>query len=357
MLEQSELDWLVAERPAPLPLDPATTMRVRDELVTCIAASRPGSRWLRLGMRRPAPLRIARVGVSALALSGVATVLLLSTGGTSSQSGGGLGGLAVQPAAAAPLAHLSAKLLDAPAPTGDATLVIRKQTYPSSPEIDGADLYADNGNYYYAPETSQLPALIKAGDTVNTDESDSEVRDIDAAKAAFDGPIDAARQRMSVANLDPVAISKTLTPAQATAAMKALVAQLPKPQQQTRTQENASDYPAATALEQENGMIWDNSTDALLAGAGDPQVRAGVLHLLATIPQITVTHGTQNGQPTLVLTDSNFEPAGYQEQLIINATTGIPVEFYGGTTGQAPSVSVAYTITRVTVAGVENGDS
>lgn len=172
---------------------------------------------------------------------------------------------------------------------------------------------------------------------------------------------------MSVANLDPSTSTSTstdaLTPAQATAAIKASIAQLPQSaraqlqQKLNQMESNASKYPAATPLEQENAMIWDNSMDALLAGAGDPQVRAGVLHLLATIQQITVTHGTLDGQPTLVLTDSDFQPTGYQEQVIINATTGIPAEFYGGNTGQTPDVSIAYTISRVTVADVENGNS
>ena len=39
MSEQTELDWLVAERPAPLPLDDATTARVRAELMR---PARPG---------------------------------------------------------------------------------------------------------------------------------------------------------------------------------------------------------------------------------------------------------------------------------------------------------------------------
>jgi hypothetical protein len=93
----------------------------------------------------------------------------------------------------------------------------------------------------------------------------------------------------------------------------------------------------------------------LLAGAGDPQVRAGVLKLLATIPQITVTQGTLEGQPTLVLSAAllSSDQGIDQKQLIVNANTGIPVKFIGGNIGQTPGVTVGSSISRVTVSEVE----
>ena len=43
-----------------------------------------------------------------------------------------------------------------PTPTGDATLVIRHQAYPDGKDIPGADLYLDDGRYYYAPTLAGL---------------------------------------------------------------------------------------------------------------------------------------------------------------------------------------------------------
>ena len=48
--------------------------------------------------------------------------------------------------------------------------------------------------------------------------------------------------------------------------------------------------------------FWDNSIDALTWGAANPQIRAGVLRLLSTLPEVTVAKSTTGGQPTLTLT-------------------------------------------------------
>ncbi|MGH2927454.1 MAG: hypothetical protein ACRDL8_04570, partial [Solirubrobacteraceae bacterium] len=97
-----------------------------------------------------------------------------------------------------------------------------------------------------------------------------------------------------------------------------------------------------------NNYAWENSQDALIAGAGDPQVRAGVLQILSTLPGVTVTQGTSDGQPTLVLTAGSPEMGyGYSEQLTINADTGVPVQFVGGVPGKAPATTVDYKVSRV----------
>lgn len=76
-------------------------------------------------------------------------------------------------------------------------------------------------------------------------------------------------------------------------------------------------------------------------------------------PQITTSNGTLNGQPTLDITASlmSSNQGLYQEQLILNANTGPLLEMIGGNQGQAPSVTVYYTVTRTTVADVENGSA
>ena len=118
-----------------------------------------------------------------------------------------------------------------------------------------------------------------------------------------------------------------------------------------------------------DNYVWENSEDALVAGAGNPQVRAGVLRLVSVLPGITVTHGTVDGQPTLTLTagaaelgDVGIDKANpevetgpaYQEAITINADTGIPLEIVGGPAGQV-DVKVAYVVTRVNLADIAAG--
>ncbi len=336
MLQQSELDWLVAERPAPIDLNPATTDRVRAELISYTERERTAPSRVLVRVPRPSLRHAAFAGATAAAAF---AVLLAASLGGDQRRGAGLDGLGVQSAAAAPLVHLSAKLAAAPAPTGDATLVIRQQTNEHGVSSE-AELFADDGKFYATPTLAELPAVIKASETIEG--SDAEARDIASAKAALTGPT-AARYPMSIAALTPGVNQQTIKPPAAVLA-------------KIEEAKRAPGYSPPSALESENNSIWMNSMDALVAGAGDPQVRAGVLDLLATIPQITITQGTLEGQPTMVLDYSSpAPPADYHEQLIISSVTGVPIELLGGQAGQAPETTSHYKISRVTVAGVETG--
>jgi hypothetical protein len=357
MTDQLEIDWLTEERPAPLPLDSTITARVRADLLRRGPGRRTSGTRLKLGGLR---WRVLRVAVSGVALATAGSVALLASGGGGGGAGSALSSLPVQSASARQLAHLSMKLASTTAPVGDATLVLRTQNYPNSPSVTGADLYADNGDYYYATTLAGLPTVIKANETVNTDTSDQEIRDIDAAKAALTDPIDVAREQMSIANLDPGVKPRTVS-GNGTIAEKIAGApphvrqQLKLKLEQAAANESANDLQAK--MTPRNSMIWDSSIDALLAGAGDPQVRAGVLKLLATIPQLRVTQSALSGQPTLVLSAAllSSKSGTYQEQLILNANTGVPVEMIGGNIGQTPSVTINYTISRVNVSSIANG--
>jgi hypothetical protein len=361
MPDQLELNWLVQERPQPLPLDLAATAKLRAELLDRRerdTRQRRGQRGGRAGLRS----WVWRGLAGGVTIAGTAAAVLAVIGVGDS---GGAGLLASRPpaitahhviesASASRLTHLSVKLADDSVAPGNATLVLRRQTYPNSAEIDGADLYADNGNYYYSPTLAGLPAVIGQNETVNLGSSDSEQRDIAAANAALTEPIDQARQQMSVANLDPGVKPNVVTPGGAdTKAMDAMRQKLQQIQKQDQ-QDNLH-----SVISQEDGMIWDNGMDALTAGAGNPQVRAGVLKLFATIPQITTGTGTLNGQQTLDVTASLLSSNSglYEEQLVLNAETGVPLEMIGGNQGQTPGVTVYYTITRTTVADVENGSA
>ena len=73
-------------------------------------------------------------------------------------------------------------------------------------------------------------------------------------------------------------------------------------------------------------------------GPAQPQVRAGVLRLLSTLPEVTVRSADINGEATLTLTaTAPALPADYQETLTINGTTGVPIGFAGGAPGTGPT--------------------
>jgi hypothetical protein len=339
----SDLDFLLAERPQPAELDEQTTALVRAALVERIGGARDGGLHLRRLVRIPALAAVA-------AAVAVAVALATSPGPAGSPTHHRAPAAARAPqnhARLPPLLQLADHVRGDLNPPGDATLVLRTQVYPHSPSITGADLYTDSGKYFYATTKAGLPAAI-AGDD---DQGGAEMqRELSAAIFAVDGPIDQARHRMATSALDPNA--KPVDPATMTAAQRAIWNKL---QERIRQIKQRTHYPPASPETLLNGNIWSNSLDVLLAGAGNPQVRAGVLRLLATIPQVTVAHSSHDGVPTLVLTAALFEPPGYREQLTINANTGIPIGFVGGVAGQTPSVTVSYVISRVTVASIAAG--
>ena len=72
-------------------------------------------------------------------------------------SGDGPARVAVpEEAAAAPLVRLAARIQTEPAPAGDATLVLRRHAFPDEEGFTGADLYLDDGRYFYAETRAGL---------------------------------------------------------------------------------------------------------------------------------------------------------------------------------------------------------
>jgi hypothetical protein len=247
-------------------------------------------------------------------------------------------GPATPVAGAAVLSHLATHIkanATMPLP-GDATLVLRTQSYPNGTSNSEADLYTDSGQYFFSPTESGLSSQV----STNNDQADGlYVREIAAAKLAATGNVQAAAQDMDEAanglsqsvGSPPPAISARI------AALKAAAA----------NQQSANLF---------DSWVWEDSLGAMIAGSGDPQVRAGVLQILATLPDVTISSSTSGGQLTDVLTAGAAEEGpGYSEQLTINATTGIPVSFVGGVPGQAPLTTVNYQVSRVTTSDVASG--
>lgn len=212
------------------------------------------------------------------------------------------------------LVTLAADVATQSQPTvGDATLVQRAET--ANPTYGGWDLYTDDGHYYYSLGKAGLPEAVKKNEDVGYG---SFAREIAAAIYAVHGDLATARLRMAEAPQIP---GKVVAPG-------------PK---------------------SFDNFVWDFGMDALIAGSSNPQVRAGVLRLYATLPDVTVTDTTIDGQPALTLTAGAAElPPQYTETLNINADTGVPLTFIGAQAGQ-PTVNVTYKSTRVTVADVEAG--
>jgi hypothetical protein len=220
-----------------------------------------------------------------------------------------------------PLVTLAAYLAAEPAPKGDATLVERET---GAARITVWDLYADDGRYFFSQTEAGLPAQV----TKNNSQGDGWAgREVAAAIYAVKGDPDTAKLKMAWPYATP-----------------------------------APTFSAQT----EDGAVWENCEDALVAGSGNPQVRAGVLRLVSALPGITVTHGTVDGQPTLTLADSELGYTGpkngpkakgetsYEEAITINADTGIPLQIATGPVGNV-TPGIRYVVTRVTLADIAAG--
>ena len=294
-------------------------------------ASRRRARW---SMRRT-------VGVSATALvaAAAAAALVVTSASTPDKPP------ANAAAAANPiLAKLAADItpLQAKVP-GNATLEIRNQS-PTSNELgtNGIGLYTDDGTYYWGNDKSALRRAITRKDGGD----DIFKRDIAVALYAVKGDVDTARARMAVANIapgtkpDPERAKIEKLKALAKARGKKYVPPTPPtPEQQKEITDN---------------HIWTNAIDALIAAPENPQVRAGALRIMATMPKVKVTKTTTAGQPTLKLVDSWPTAGKLGETLVINAGTGRPVAL-SSSGSDMPASTTYYHTSRVTLAAIAAG--
>ncbi len=232
---------------------------------------------------------------------------------------------------------------------GDATLVFRSTTFTDGQAPgSGFDLYTDSGPYYWAPTESGLPAQIAAhhnlGDGLFT-------REIAAAEYAVHGNLATARERMADAP-DPADAGKSPSAQMSPWLLKVKAELLGV--KAAPGQSLAAAYDKAYT----DSWVWSDATDALEAGAGNSQVRAGVLRLLSTVSGVVVTHGTLDGQPTLVVGDvtPGVNGNGTSEgAMTLNASTGVPLEYTDGAVGKTPESTTTYKVSRVTVADIAAG--
>lgn len=319
----TDIQWITDQQPDIADADPARTAAMRTALLEHIAVASTPRR------RRPVARAAAALGVAA-AIAAVAVV-------------GGTDLLHVDTAEASALTSLSHEVRASAPPSGDATLVRRVHTFADGSTMTGADLYLDDGTYYYAPTYEELPARIVAR---LSETSGAVARGWSAAIAALRLDDDAARRTMARANVDP-----TDPPRSAPDPDDPDVAA----QRRAREAEGpVGTLPPATPAQLLDGAVWSNALDTLVAGAGRRDVRAGVLRVLATVDTVDVRATTTGGRDVLALRARLF-PDGYVEHLTIDATTGVPLRFEGGYPGARPTVVVTYDVQRVTAATLAAG--
>jgi hypothetical protein len=295
--------------------------------------------------------RIARGGigagvlaVAAAAAVGVGSAVPSTPTGTVPASGahpastGASASSAGSAGAQPPLVKLAAYVAAQSRPAGDATLVERKTGAPGQATISVWDLYTDDGRYFFSQTKAGLPAQVKK----DNNQGDGQFgREVAAATYAVTGNLDTAALKMAWPYATPV-------PAWLRAQVK--------------------DMKAGTQID---NYIWENSQDALIAGSGNPQVRAGVLRLVSLLPDINVTRGNVDRQPTLTLTAGAAElgrvmgkpdkanpkgqpGAAYSEAITVNANTGLPLQIASGMGGKVTGIA-SYVVTRVDLADVAVG--
>jgi hypothetical protein len=289
-------------------------------------------------------------GVGIAAAAAVVAVVLNSsaTGGAvaDKDSSAAVGSATVEGSAdRAPLLTLAGSITTITPPTGDAWLVKATQVHGTKTMQVVYTLYTDGREIYTGNSVKDIKRAIthhqdqmKAGGYAPL---------LKAAVAAADSSPADGRTRMLKAagdrlvGLDPAAQKAAWDKEQAAA--QAIIKQKggnaePKP------------YSPQAVQRHFDNALWTYSTEALSAGDGNTQVRAGVLRLLSTISAVSVKDSTTNGKATLTII-AGTEVFGGQggEVLTIDAETGMLVKDVSTVPG-LPKASTTYESSRVSKA-------
>jgi hypothetical protein len=345
-----EMD-LVRQLKDAAPLRPGTYEQARTMLRDAMAGSGGRGRRRTLGTRAKAGIG-AGIGAIAAAAAAIALVATPTPRSAGPRPAGTAGAVSQAPPVTSKLVSLAALIKASEgAPPGNASLVIRTQTIDGkAPEVS-YNLYADSGAFYGGGDRKSLMEAVAR----HQDDADGiDAREVAAARYAAAGDLTAARVRM--VNASPNYLGLGLGPA----ARKKIWAQA-KAKEAEIYKEKGIAFPAdpptgRTLQEEADNYVWNNSVDALSAGAGDPRVREGVLRLLSTISGVTVANSAAGGQRALTLTAGPevFGGAG-SEVLTVNARTGMPVKAVMPAAGNVPSSVQTFQVSRVTLGGIEAG--
>jgi hypothetical protein len=248
-----DIRWLARHQPQPEPPSAESTGRARAALLD--HAERASWRAPAVVAAPPRRRRRAPIAAAVLVAAAIAAAVTVMPG-----SGGSGIETALTPgvASAQTLVALADHVAGAPR-TGDATLVFHRNDVQGERPFTGADLYLDNGRYFYAETPAGLPAAIKAGP------QDFSLKPVIDAMAAAGG---ASPQDARAAYL------KAVAPLYGGALVDRSVAS-------------------------EDNVIWVSGIDVLGAAYGRPAVLAGTLRALSTVHGVVVKHGTFHGVRTL----------------------------------------------------------
>ena len=294
--------------------------------------------------RRGLALRgVTAAGAAVLAAGG----LLAAVHGTGGTAAGTTASSA--PAVKSKLMSLAAliKARSGPLP-GNASLVIEKQVIGGKPMQVGYGLYTDSGDLYSGDDKQTLVAAV--GHHSNLADF-TNAREIAAARYAAAGDLATGRVRMVNALPNDFFLSFAARKKiweKGAAARRALMRE--------KGIKTPLKMPTGQALQDDiDNSLWTASTIALSWGAGDPEIREGVLRLVSTIPEVHVADSTTGGQPTLTITAGPAVFGGDGEQVLtISARTGIPVSSVVTGRGMRTSVET-FQVSRVTLADIEAG--
>ena len=286
--DSDEMRWLRDQRPPVEPPSAETTGWARaavlfhaersSGLVGLDSARRKAVRSPLRGLFTRGRRRVAiAAAVAAIAAAGVAAAAIgLPHGGS-----GLLGG---PQSASAAIVTLADKVANAQ-PTGDATLVQHTNANASDhTTFTGADLYLDDGRYFYAETAAGLPAAVKGGPQ---DYSLKAVMDAMGADVSADTQTARADFLKAV---NPLYGDDTENEA-------------------TWRQDNA---------------IWCSGIDLLGAAYGRPAVLAAMLRVFSTVDAVTVQRTAFEGHDALQISMKDPGTAGWAKILATTSPVAVP---------------------------------
>ena len=301
--DTDEIRWLNDQRPH---LDPPTEEATGWARASLLMHAEASKRLVCLDPRRerrdaePAPRRSGgaqkrgrRRWVAAAAAAVVAAAAIAAVVIGLPHDGSGLIGPA--PASAAVLT-LAQRIENAPPLTGDATLVLHTNDLTAgagssiSGSFTGADLYLDDGKYYYGSSVQELRANATDGPI-----ADFSLKPVMAAMSASTGADAQTARAAFIKAVDPLW---------------------------------GGDIGHGPVWQQDN-VIWNSAIDLLSAAYGRPDVLAATLRVLSTVEGVSVDHVTADGHDALAI---SMKDPGSKAWSQITAASPVPM-----TAGQAAS--------------------
>jgi hypothetical protein len=355
-----EMD-LVGQLQAAAPLRPEAYERARTTLLAAMvpapeAAPARSRRFPRAGNRRGTFGALGKVGLGAgigAVAAAVAIVLVATSPPRSGAQAGSSTGASTGPAPQAPavgstLVTLAADIkASGGSLSGDSSLAITTQVIGGKRMQVYYGLYTDGGALYSGDDKKTLTTAV--ADHANQADS-VDTREVAAARYAAAGDLATARKQMVNATPNDYFLSFAARKKIWDKNLPALRALL-----HAKGSKVIPTMPNGQALQNLiNNSVWDNAVDALNWGAANPEIRAGVLRLLSTIPEVTVVKSTTGGQPTLTLTAGPALLEGGKQVLTINARTGMPISSVV-TLPQVPTSVETFQVSRVTLADIKAG--